>query len=452
MKSWKLFGIGKTGLIITGILLIGVAIQFYTPEIKNPLVTGRPNAPKEVMQIYERACYPCHSNETQLSWYDKIAPVSWIVSADVNEARSRFNFSQWDKLSEKEKQTILWETVNAVITGKMPLKSYTALHSSGNITAAEREVLKNYVNSLSNNRPASERAAAGNVRAAAEELVRYRQKKEQRDTIPVALNGVKYIEGYRNWQVISTTSRFDNYTMRIVYGNDIAVKAIRENRIKPFPDGATIIKVVWNKIEDKDGMVRPGTFNAVQIMIKDDKKYSKTGGWGFAIFNGQKLIPTGKTALFETTCFNCHKMGASDNGYVFNIPLKDDNAKRAMFDAGRQTVITSHLDQKQQTMSILYGNAAAYRAVLDSNGRHTSGEVFTLTTWQQVPNPHWYGSYINGRVKTVETVSILLSLRGDTLTEYKLLKGDGPRDGNGQPIDRQDRIDFVLGLKPSVFP
>lgn len=58
-------------------------------------------------------------------------------------------------------------------------------------------------------------------------------------------------------------------------------------------------------------------------MTKDDEKYGKTGGWGFAIFNGLKLIPTGTTPLFENDCFNCHKQQASDNGYVFNIPLKN---------------------------------------------------------------------------------------------------------------------------------
>jgi len=43
--------------------------------------------------------------------------------------------------------------------------------------------------------------------------------------------------------------------MRIVYGNAITVKTIMEGKIHPIPNSASIAKVVWNKIEDKDGNV-----------------------------------------------------------------------------------------------------------------------------------------------------------------------------------------------------
>lgn len=64
-----------TVCIIAGILLGLAAIQVGNPEIKNPPVTGKLAAPKEVTRIFERACYDCHSNETRLKWYDKVAPV-----------------------------------------------------------------------------------------------------------------------------------------------------------------------------------------------------------------------------------------------------------------------------------------------------------------------------------------------------------------------------------------
>lgn len=324
MKPSNWSGTKKTGLLIIAvILLIGAGIQFANPEIEHPSVTGRLTAPKEVTEIFKRACYNCHSNETQLKWYDKIAPVSWIINHDVKEARSRFNFSEWNKLTTKEQQTILWKTVNAVIAGKMPIPVYVAVHPEARISSTEIANLKKYLNALPNNKPADAGAAAANAKAANDERQNCRRTNAVPDTTPMALNGVKYVSGYTNWKVISSTNRFDNYTIRVVYGNAIAVKAIEENQINPFPNGASIVKVVWNKIEEKDGTVRPGTFNCVQIMTRDDKKYPKTGGWGFAIFNGLKLIPTGKTALFENDCYNCHKLQAADNGYLFNIPLKN---------------------------------------------------------------------------------------------------------------------------------
>ena len=316
MKLPRLSGKEKASVFFVIMVLLGLGIQLINPKLNSPPVTGKLTAPKEIAQIYERACYDCHSNETQLAWYDKIAPISWKVFADVREARSRFNFSEWNKLSSKEQQSILWETVNAVLAKKMPLPSYLAAHPRARISVAELEVLKRYVKSLHYNKPVDS------------DLTNHSHTRASSDSTPVALNGVKYVVGYRNWQVISSTNRFDNYTMRIVYGNEIAVKAIRENKINPFPNGATIVKIVWNKMADKDGNVRTGTFSAEQVMTKDEQRYPKTGGWGFAIFNGQRLLPAGKTPMFDVQCFNCHKLMASDNGDVFNIPLKNEDMEQ----------------------------------------------------------------------------------------------------------------------------
>ena len=135
-----------------------------------------------------------------------------------------------------------------------------------------------------------------------------------------------------------------------------------------------------------------------------------------------------------------------------NRSATDSSAKREMFDAKGQEVITSSANEKQGTMSVLFGNSAALQAALDSTGRHKPGEVFTLATWERVANPHWYGTYINGRIKTVETICILPSLRGAIKIEYKLIKGPGPKDDNGNTISLQERISFILNQDPSVFP
>jgi hypothetical protein len=135
-----------------------------------------------------------------------------------------------------------------------------------------------------------------------------------------------------------------------------------------------------------------------------------------------------------------------------NRSATDSSAKREMFDAKGQEVITSSANEKQGTMSVLYGNSAALQAALDSTGRHKPGEVFTLATWDRFANPRWYGTYINGRIKTVETIIVLPALHGGVNVEYTLVKGSGPKDVNGSTISRQDRIGFILNQEPSVFP
>ena len=43
------------------------------------------------------ACYSCHSNETDWPLYSYVAPMSWLVRADVESGRDELNFSDWDE-------------------------------------------------------------------------------------------------------------------------------------------------------------------------------------------------------------------------------------------------------------------------------------------------------------------------------------------------------------------
>lgn len=295
------------GLAIA-LVVIFIGLQIASPPVENPPVTSEIAVPEEVKQILKRACYDCHSNEAKVEWYDKIAPASFVVAHDVKEARSRFNFSEWDKNPGAVKELLLWEMVNAIEQDQMPLKRYRLAHPAGRVSASEVAILKRYVNTLPG------RHKVDTARIVTQTVTNHQT--------PVSLNGIPYSADYKNWKIISVTDKFDGGSMRIVYGNDIVVKAI-QNRKLPFPDGAKIVKVVWGKqAEDKDGNVLPGNFQNVQFMIKDSRKYSATEGWGFAKFDGLELKPAGKTVLFEQTCINCHRLLAPENDFVFNIPTK----------------------------------------------------------------------------------------------------------------------------------
>jgi hypothetical protein len=81
-----------------------------------------------------------------------------------------------------------------------------------------------------------------------------------------------------------------------------------------------------------------------------------------------------------------------------------------------------------------------------------SGEIFTIATWEQVDDKHWYRGHINSGLICIEMVSVLSSLEGSLLFEYKVIKGYEPNDVIGQTLDQQGRISFILNQKPSVFP
>lgn len=307
----------KTTIIIC-VLLAGFAcLQAVRPTVKDRPVTGDIVAPENVKNILKRACFDCHSNQVNVRWYDQISPVYWQVAADINRGRAGVNFSEWDKLSKPEQQAKLWEAVNQVVSGAMPLKNYTAIHPSAKITPEDLLVLKQYVAGIVKVKMED----TAQINAVNIQRAKWLGGKLQLATQPVALNGVPFMPGYKNWQVVSTTDRYDNGTMRVIFGNEIAIKALHENKVYPWPDGAVFAKVAWAAVHHKDGNITTGEFKQVEFMIKDAAKYQATKGWGFARFKTPAMVPYGKTAMFTTECVNCHRP-QSTTDYVFTQPIK----------------------------------------------------------------------------------------------------------------------------------
>ena len=152
---------------------------------------------------------------------------------------------------------------------------------------------------------------------------------EQSGGEAVPIYGIKEPQGYRDWHLISvkrlTGAGGKLKQLRAQLGNDIAIKAFREGTL-PFPDGAMIAALHWNEASsDLDNKVLADGFPGVglesyfagsavnvQFMVKDSKKYSRSGGWGYADFTNGK---PGDQALHEK-CFPCHQP-AKDHDYVF---------------------------------------------------------------------------------------------------------------------------------------
>ncbi len=138
-----------------------------------------------------------------------------------------------------------------------------------------------------------------------------------------APNGITLPENYRDWRIINTSHRVDNNTMRIIFGNDVAIEAARSGNTNPWPDGAILGKTVWKDSvnDDWEKAVVPGDFVHAEFMIKDAGKWAATGGWGFARWKGRDQQPHGEDASFVQECFACHTP-VKDNDYVFTRPLQ----------------------------------------------------------------------------------------------------------------------------------
>lgn len=134
-----------------------------------------------------------------------------------------------------------------------------------------------------------------------------------------APNGIILPQGYKDWRVIAPSHRTDNNTLRVIVGNDIAIKAARDGKTNPWPDGAILGKLVWkDAVHPKWAAATvPGAFVHAEFMIKDAAKYSATGGWGFARWLGMDQKPYGKDTGFVQECFGCH-IPVKDKDYVFS--------------------------------------------------------------------------------------------------------------------------------------
>jgi Haem-binding domain len=130
-------------LVIATVGVVFLLLQLMRPELKNPPVTAELQAPPDVKHILKNSCYNCHSNETQMPWFDKIVPAYWLVTRDVNMARKHLNFSE---IGTKQALTkvILYQSVYEIQLGKMPPPSYKLLHPRAVITPEQLAILRAY--------------------------------------------------------------------------------------------------------------------------------------------------------------------------------------------------------------------------------------------------------------------------------------------------------------------
>jgi hypothetical protein len=310
--------------------LVFVGIQFIRPELTNSPVTAELQAPADVKQVLKHSCYSCHSNETKLPWFDEVVPAYWMVTRDVKEARQHLNFSEIGKLPAAQQKGLLFEAVNQIQLGAMPLPAYRRVHPDADVTLEQLAVLRKYLTTPpgSDLGKAAEAAtkAVTDASAADEQYSKWVQASNATVDVQPEFNGVAFLPDYKNWKAISSTDRFDNHTMRVILGNDVAVRAIAENHINPWPDGTVFAKVAWFQAQPDDkGVVKTGAFQQVELMIRDSKKYASSEGWGWGRWRGVELKPYGKDAAFQDECISCHRP-VRKNDNVYTMPFRGQTA------------------------------------------------------------------------------------------------------------------------------
>jgi hypothetical protein len=117
------------------------AIQLVPVDRTNPPVETEVPAPSEVRSVLQRACYDCHSNQTEWPWYSRVAPVSWLIERDVHHAREELNFSTWNRMTAKEQNEAVHEVWEEVEEGEMPPWFYLPPHPEARLSREDLGVL-----------------------------------------------------------------------------------------------------------------------------------------------------------------------------------------------------------------------------------------------------------------------------------------------------------------------
>jgi len=438
-------------VLIVLLLIIGIAIQFVRPPLENPAVTGDLNAPADAKAILRRACYDCHSNETRLAWFDEPAPAYWLVVKDVKAGRAVLNFSNWDSLPKGQQAAKIFESVMQIEQQGMPLSQYALLHHGAAISAEELEVLKKYALTLAYKaRPDTVRQ-----RAAGEQYAQFVGGAGS-PAVQDEYNGVAYsaVAGWQNWQPVSTTERYDNGTLRVILGNAVTIKAIREGHTNPYPDGAIFAKAAYAQLPDTAGEIHAGAFLQVEFMIRDSKKYDATFGWGWARWvGGLALKPYGRDASFVTECVNCHRP-LDKTDHTFTFPMSDifrpygqsgEAPDTSLLSSGR--VITSFVSPGEKAMAVLYGNEAAVTSARRGLP-YGPGAVLTLIRWHQQDDHHWFGGRIPGSIASEEVVRFGAGEK----PIYTIYGDPGLKKLDMDSAVIAKRLLYITGKKASVVP
>jgi hypothetical protein len=122
--------------------------------------------------------------------------------------------------------------------------------------------------------------------------------------------------GYEDWADVSS-ARTDEI-LKVIVANPTMIKAFKAGvpgNSQTFPDGSMIVKLQWKHKKSTEApfvVEVPDVFSQAFVMEKDSKRFSKSGGWGYAVFNYDAASDQ----------FTADPKSPSDCGYACHTPVK----------------------------------------------------------------------------------------------------------------------------------
>ena len=137
LKSLLLWGIGLALAFIILLTVVALIYEDNPPVVKEPTWDS-----PQTRQLAQRACFDCHSNQTQWPLYDKLPVASWLAVLDTFRGRRHLNFSEWGiNPAGSERSRSVNEIVRVIQNGSMPPGLYILMHPNAKLTPAEKQQL-----------------------------------------------------------------------------------------------------------------------------------------------------------------------------------------------------------------------------------------------------------------------------------------------------------------------
>jgi hypothetical protein len=129
--------------------------------------------------------------------------------------------------------------------------------------------------------------------------------------------------GYEDWSVVSSARTEE--VLKVIVANPGMIQAYKTGvpgNGQPFPDGSMIVKLQWKPKKSTEATFAvdvPDVFKQAFVMEKDSKRFPKTGGCGYAVFNydaaSSKFTPDATS--HEDCGISCH-VAVKAKDYIFH--------------------------------------------------------------------------------------------------------------------------------------
>ena len=128
--------------------------------------------------------------------------------------------------------------------------------------------------------------------------------------------------GYEDWAVVSS-ARTDE-VLKVIVANPIMIEAYKAgipNNGQPFPDGSKIAKLQWKPKKSTEAPFAvdvPDVFTQAFVMEKDSKRFPKSGGWGYALFNYEAASDRFTADPSPSDCGHACHVAVKAKDYIFH--------------------------------------------------------------------------------------------------------------------------------------